>query len=56
MIFRINSLNMQQNKRLKAGGIIIKREDDKVSLILLYRGNHKDWSFPKGHVDEGGNI
>ncbi|MBI5449269.1 NUDIX domain-containing protein [Candidatus Gottesmanbacteria bacterium] len=37
----------------KAGAIILNKVSTKV--VLLYRGNHGDWSFPKGHIKSGEN-
>jgi 8-oxo-dGTP pyrophosphatase MutT (NUDIX family) len=36
----------------KAGAIVTSQQDDS-KILLLYRGNHKDWSFPKGHIEPG---
>jgi len=36
---------------VKGGGIVLKQEDGKSYVLLIYRGNHKDWSFPKGHAE-----
>jgi len=35
----------------KAGAIILNKNND--SILLLYGGNKYDWSFPKGHIEEG---
>lgn len=35
----------------KAGAIILNKDGTRV--VLLYRGNHRDWSFPKGHIELG---
>ena len=37
---------------LKAGTIILKGE----KILLLFRSKWNDWSFPKGHVEEGETI
>lgn len=37
----------------KAGAIMINQTGTKV--VLVYRGNHHDWSFPKGHLEPGEN-
>ena len=34
---------------IKAGTILINKHD----IGLIYRSNHDDYSFPKGHVEEG---
>lgn len=38
----------------KAGTILINLEDKKVGLI--YRKKHEDYSFPKGHLEEGETL
>lgn len=40
-------------KTQKADAIILNKSND--SILLLYRGNKSDWSFPKGHIEEGEN-
>lgn len=39
----------------KAGAVILSHQNPE-SVLLLYQTHHKDWSFPKGHVDEGESI
>lgn len=36
----------------KAGALILSSKSPH-QLLLVYRGNHDDWSFPKGHTEEG---
>jgi 8-oxo-dGTP pyrophosphatase MutT (NUDIX family) len=36
----------------KAGAIIIS-ETDPTKVLLLFRGQYADWSFPKGHIEQG---
>jgi ADP-ribose pyrophosphatase YjhB (NUDIX family) len=36
----------------KAGAIVLSRENPSL-IALLYRAKQKDWSFPKGHTEEG---
>lgn len=43
---------MSKEKILKAGAIILSKEN-KRNVVLLFRGKHNDWSFPKGHIEEG---
>jgi 8-oxo-dGTP diphosphatase len=43
------------SKILKAGGIILSN-DNKDNIVLLYRKQQNDWSFPKGHIDPGENA
>jgi len=44
------------NETLKAGGIIIHKNNNKLHVLLLYRGKEKDWSFPKGHIEPNEKI
>lgn len=37
----------------KAGAIIMSR--DLKSVALVYRSTKNDWTFPKGHIEEGEN-
>lgn len=39
----------------KAGAIILSKENPEC-IALLYRSRENDWSFPKGHVEEGESI
>jgi 8-oxo-dGTP pyrophosphatase MutT (NUDIX family) len=41
---------------IKAGGIILLEKNCKKYILLLYRGKQKDWSFPKGHAEEGESV
>lgn len=36
----------------KAGAIVFGQKDPSL-IALLYRSKEKDWSFPKGHIEEG---
>lgn len=38
---------------IKKAGAIILSKDDPRSILLLFRANRNDWSFPKGHVELG---
>ena len=37
---------------IKAGGIIVDPRDDTDYLVLIYRDNLADWSFPKGGIKD----
>lgn len=39
----------------KAGAIVLSQKDP-ARIALLYRGKQDDWSFPKGHVEEGEEV
>ncbi len=41
-------------KTQKAGCILINKETKKIGLI--YREEYKDYSFPKGHIEEGETL
>ncbi len=43
----------EQGKIIKAGGIIVKEEQGKKFVLLVYRQKQNDWSFPKGHCEIG---
>lgn len=36
----------------KAGAIIVSKSDEN-KIVLLHSGKQNDWSFPKGHIEEG---
>ena len=36
-----------------AGGVVWKREDGRVEILLVHRPRHHDWSLPKGKAHEG---
>ncbi len=36
----------------KAGAIVLSKKNPE-SIALLYRAKQQDWSFPKGHIEEG---
>lgn len=40
-------------KTAKAGAIVSR--NDGSEILLVYRAKHDDWSFPKGHIEEGEN-
>lgn len=42
---------MKKNITKKAGAIIMSR--DLKSVALVFRPEKNDWTFPKGHVEEG---
>lgn len=41
------------NTVLKAGVIIMRAGLNEPEILLLFRGKHNDWSFPKGHCEAG---
>lgn len=36
-----------------AGGIVIKREDGAVKILVTQHSGHHGWDFPKGHLEAG---
>ncbi len=44
-----------EQKIQKAGALILSSENNN-TIALLYRAKQNDWSFPKGHVEEGENT
>ncbi len=44
---------MNDNAIKKAGAIVLRDGINGREILLLYRDNQKDWSFPKGHVETG---
>lgn len=41
-------------KTIKAGCFLLNKKDKTVAII--YRANRKDYSFPKGHLEDGEDI
>ncbi|MFB6182373.1 MAG: NUDIX hydrolase, partial [Candidatus Magasanikbacteria bacterium] len=39
----------------KAGCVVIKENKNK-EVLLIYREDHDDWTFPKGHVEQGETL
>lgn len=37
----------------KAGAIMMRPGVNEPEILLLFRGRHDDWSFPKGHCEAG---
>lgn len=44
---------MENKTVLKAGGIVIKKNEEDIRILLIYRAKQQDWTFPKGHVEQG---
>ena len=36
-----------------AGGVVWRRVDDRVQILLIHRPDYDDWSLPKGKLDPG---
>jgi len=35
----------------EAGGVLFRRNGEKIFFLLIYRTKQKDWGFPKGHIE-----
>ena len=46
----------EKKRIIKAGGIVLKEENNQKYIALHYRNNYKDWGFPKGHLEEGETL
>jgi 8-oxo-dGTP diphosphatase len=40
-------------ERLKSGVIIVKDDSEPKMVLLIFRHVEQDWSFPKGHIENG---
>jgi 8-oxo-dGTP pyrophosphatase MutT (NUDIX family) len=40
-------------KTKKAGAIIVRSGIEESEILLIFQGNQKSWSFPKGHCEPG---
>ena len=38
-----------------AGGIVLRKDDDEVKVLVTQHSKHKGWDFPKGHIEVGEN-
>jgi len=39
-----------------AGGVVLRRGDTRVEVLLVHRPHRNDWSFPKGKIDDGETL
>jgi len=44
---------MAVKRVFSAGGIIVKKDDDGVKVLVTQHSKHKGWDFPKGHLEVG---
>lgn len=44
------------SEHLAAGGVIARREGERVYVALVREGAYADYILPKGHVEEGENL
>ena len=38
---------------LAAGGVVWRRSDGRIEVVLVHRPRYDDWTFPKGKLDAG---
>jgi 8-oxo-dGTP pyrophosphatase MutT (NUDIX family) len=36
-----------------AGGLVVRRHNGDIEIVVVHRPVHEDWSFPKGKLEEG---
>jgi 8-oxo-dGTP pyrophosphatase MutT (NUDIX family) len=36
-----------------AGGLVVRRHNSSLEIVVVHRPVHQDWSFPKGKLEEG---
>jgi 8-oxo-dGTP pyrophosphatase MutT (NUDIX family) len=36
-----------------AGGLVVRRQNGDLEIVVVHRPVHEDWSFPKGKLEEG---
>ncbi|HEV2994081.1 MAG TPA: NUDIX domain-containing protein, partial [Acidimicrobiia bacterium] len=36
-----------------AGGLVVRRRNGSLEIVIVHRPVHQDWSFPKGKLEEG---
>jgi 8-oxo-dGTP pyrophosphatase MutT (NUDIX family) len=41
------------NPVMKSGVILMRPGASEPEILLVFRGKHDDWTFPKGHVEAG---
>jgi 8-oxo-dGTP diphosphatase len=41
---------MNRDHEYSAGGIVLKKENNTIFLLMAQDANHKGWGFPKGHI------
>jgi 8-oxo-dGTP pyrophosphatase MutT (NUDIX family) len=39
-------------REISAGGVVVRRTDGAARYLLIHDG-HRNWGFPKGHLDDG---
>ncbi len=36
-----------------AGGLVVRRQNGSLEIVVVHRPDHQDWSFPKGKLEPG---
>ncbi|MFH1315261.1 MAG: NUDIX domain-containing protein [Candidatus Uhrbacteria bacterium] len=44
---------MNHKSNIQKAGAIIRSYEKPLKVVLLYRKKENDWTFPKGHIEEG---
>jgi 8-oxo-dGTP diphosphatase len=39
-----------------AGGLVVRRQEGHLEIVVVHRPVHQDWSFPKGKLEAGENF
>jgi 8-oxo-dGTP pyrophosphatase MutT (NUDIX family) len=39
-----------------AGGLVLRRHDGRLQIVLVHRPLQQDWSYPKGKLEEGETL
>jgi 8-oxo-dGTP diphosphatase len=45
-----------KNKFKNKAGCIVTKENNQTEVLLIYRKDYDDWTFPKGHVEQGETL
>jgi len=41
---------------ISAGGVVVKKEKNKLAIVVINRHDMKDWTLPKGHQEKGESL
>jgi 8-oxo-dGTP pyrophosphatase MutT (NUDIX family) len=39
-----------------AGGLVLRRQDGRLQIVVVHRPLQQDWSYPKGKLEEGESL
>lgn len=45
-----------KNKFKNKAGCVVVRKNDSQQVLIIYRKDYGDWTFPKGHVEQGETL